>query len=283
MGGIQKLVTVVQSGLAWDLKDIRNQRGLTLEDVCDKLRWQQSKLSRMEQGQQCISVADLASLLVIYEVHGQERRRLLHLTERQDEPGRWETTLPDAPPPRTFFRLEPEATALVAAELVLVPGLAQTADYARAGMEVGDVPPEQIEARVAQRTDRRKILTRSKPPKLDMIVEETALRRVVGGPRIMAAQLRFMVELAELPNVRLWVVPTAVTAGVAFTDAFYLMDFPGDRSVVVLETCTSIVFHEESDKIDFYRRRASRLVKAALNPDKSAEFVANLARKYQRE
>jgi transcriptional regulator with XRE-family HTH domain len=283
MGGIQKLVTVVQSGLAWDLKDIRNQRGLTLEDVCDKLRWQQSKLSRMEQGQQCISQVDLGALLAIYEVHGKERQRLLHLTERQDDPGRWETYLPEAPGPRTFFRLEPEATALVATQLLFVPGLAQTADYTRAVMKAGYVPPEQVEARVAERMERRKILTRSKPPKLTMIVAEIALRRVFGSPKIMAVQLRTMLDLAELPNVRLWVVPSARTADAAFNDSFYLMDFPHDKSVVVLDSATSTVFLEESDKIDFYRRHASRLVKAALNPDESANFLATLTKEYQRE
>jgi transcriptional regulator with XRE-family HTH domain len=283
MGGIQKLVTVVQSGLAWDLLAIRKQRGMTLEDVCDNLSWQQSKLSRMEQGQQCVSQVDLGALLAIYEVHGKERQRLLHLTERQDDPGRWETYLPEAPGPRTFFRLEPEATALVDAELLFVPGLAQTDDYARAVMKAGYVPPEQIEARVAERMGRRKILTRIKPPKLDMIVAEIALRRVFGSPSIMAAQLRAMVETAELPNVRLWVVPLAVSAHAAFNDSFYLMDFPGNRSVVVLESSTSVVFLEEPDKIDFYRRHASRLVKAALNPDESAKYVATLAKEYQRE
>jgi hypothetical protein len=137
MGGVQKLVTVVQSGLAWDIKHIRTQCGLTLEDVCDK----QSKLSRMEQGQQCISQVDLGALLAIYDVHGKERQRLLHLTERQNDPGRWETNLPDTQLPRTFFRLEPEATALVAAQLMFVPGLAQTADYYRTEMQAADVPP----------------------------------------------------------------------------------------------------------------------------------------------
>src|SRR5882757_7046250 len=230
MGGVQKLVTVVPSGLAWDIKHIRTQCGLTLEDVCDKLRWQQSKLSRMEQGQQCISPVDLGALLAIYDVHGQERKRLLHLTERQNDPGRWETNLPDARLPRTFFRLEPEATALVAAQLMFVPGLAQTADYYRTEMQTADVPPEQIEGRVAERMDRRQILTRNKPPKFDMILSETVLRRVVGGPKIMAAQLRTVLELAELPNVRLWVVPFALTARAAFNDSYYLMDFPANKS-----------------------------------------------------
>src|SRR6266566_1052601 len=86
--GAEKLVNVVESGLAGEIQYIRDQHDLTLETVCDQLGWQQSKLSRMERGQQCVSAADLASLLVIYKVTGRERNRLLHLVERQDEPGR---------------------------------------------------------------------------------------------------------------------------------------------------------------------------------------------------
>jgi hypothetical protein len=90
--GAAKLVTVVRSGLAWEMQYIREQCGLTLEVVCDQLHWQQSKLSRMENGQQCISHADLASLLVIYKVHGQERQWLLHMANRQDDPATGRTT-----------------------------------------------------------------------------------------------------------------------------------------------------------------------------------------------
>src|SRR6266705_3263497 len=71
--GPQKLVTVVRSGLAGDVQHVRKQRDLSLEVVCDELGWQQSKLSRMENGQQCISTADLASLLVVYKVKGRDR------------------------------------------------------------------------------------------------------------------------------------------------------------------------------------------------------------------
>ncbi len=283
--GAQKLVTVVRSGLGWELRCIREQqRQLTLDPVCEQLRWPLSKLSRMETGKQCISEVDLGALLAIYQVHGQERQRLLHLAQRQDDPGRWETFLPDVTGPKTFLRLEPEASSLVNAELVLVPGLVQTADYAAALMKAVGVPPDQIEERVAERTERRKILTRHKPPKLDLIVEESALRRVVGSHQIMAAQLHALLELAEMPNVRLWVVPTARCGQVAFNDAFCLMHFHGGTgSVVYLETVTSSVVLEEVDKVDFYRGHASRLAKTALNPAESVNFVATLRKEHKRE
>jgi hypothetical protein len=202
--GRQKLVNAVLSGLAKEVQSIREQRNLALEVVCDQLGWQQSKLSRMENGQQCISTADLASLLVIYGVRGKQRQRLLHLVERQDEPGRLVTDWQDG----TMARLEPGATSLVAAELTVIPGLVQTGDYTRAVFTAGNVPPEQVELRAQARSARQIILTRDKPPKLDMIVDEAALRRVFGSPEVMARQLRSLAAAAELPNVRLWVVPS---------------------------------------------------------------------------
>src|SRR5882757_8736294 len=133
--GATKLVTVVRSGLAGEIQYIRGVCDLTLEVICDQLGWQQSKLSRMENGEQCISTADLASLLVIYKVRGKERQRLLHLVDRQDEPGYWDFNSPLDAESRPLRRLESEATALVSAESLVIPGLAQTADYARAVMQ----------------------------------------------------------------------------------------------------------------------------------------------------
>ncbi len=286
--GAEKLVNVVHSGLAWEMKHIRNERDLSLEVVCQQLKWQQSKLSRMENGQQHISDVDLGALLVIYEVHGQERRRLLHLTNRQDDPGRWELDMPiepdDVPNRRgTLRRLEPEATALVDAEIALMPGLAQTADYAAAVMKAAGVAPELVKRRVETRVERQSLLSKKNSPKFDMILDEAALRKIVGSRAIMVRQLRALLELAERPNVRLWVVPFELSANVAFYEPFYLMKFPRDKSVVLLESKGSRVFLEDPEKIDFFQHHAAKVVNAALNPAASADFVGKVRKEYERE
>jgi hypothetical protein len=277
--GATKLVTVVRSGLAGEVQYIRLQRHLTLEVVCDQLHWAQSKLSRMERGQQCISAADLASLLVIYKVHGQERRRLLHLVERQDEPGRWIADWQT----EVMEHVESEAISLVAAEPALIPGLAQTGDYTRAVFKAGNVPPEHIELRAEARSARQIILTTDNPPKFDMIVDEAALRRVYGSPKVMAKQLRVLLATAELPNVRLWVLPFKQVRTVGLYSPFYLMNFPKNDAVVYLEIMGSGIYLEDIMKIDCFRRQAADLVKVALNPAESAKFVARIASEYDRE
>jgi hypothetical protein len=281
--GARKLVTVVQSGLADELRDIRNDCDMSLEDVCNKLRWQQSKLSRMENGQQCISDVDLGAVLAIYEVYGEERRRLLHLAERQDDPGRWERMSPEARKPRTLLRLEAKVNKIVNAQPLLMPGLVQTADYALVVMKSGHVRPEHIEPRVESRLARQSILTKNNPPKVDLILDETVLRRVVGNRKIMARQLRALLEIAELPNLRLWIVPFERGGSIGFDYSFYLMDFQHGNPVVFLENTGSGLFIEDQDEIDYFQQHAGRLGKAALNPDESAGLVARLAKEHERE
>jgi hypothetical protein len=245
--------------------------------------WPQSKLSRMETGNQCISDVDLGAVLAIYGVHGDERRRLLRMAERQDDPGRWEIMTPQTQKPRTLIRLESETTAIVNAQPLLVPGLIQTPDYARIMVESGNVQPEMVERRIEARLARQFILTKDKPPKVDLILDEMVLRRVVGSHKVMARQLRAILEVAELPNVRLWIVPFDRGGSIVFDSSFYLMDFHRSNSVVLLENISSCVFLEDQGEIDFLRRRAASLGKLALKPAESINFVATIAKEHERE
>jgi hypothetical protein len=281
--GARKLVTVVHSGLGNELKFIREGCGKTLDVICDQLMWQQSKLSRMENGKQCISDVDLGALLALYGVRGQERQRLLLLAERQDEPGRWTVNSPLRSGPGLMVRLEQQATALVEVETVLVPGLVQTPDYARAVAESGDLLPEQIEPWVEDRLARQFILTKDGPPKFDMILGEAALRQVMGNHKIMARQLRTILEAADRPNVRLWVMPFELGGNAGLGSAFYLMGFPRNEWIAHVESMTSVVFLEHKDQVDPLRRQATKLAKVALDPAKSADFVAAIAKDHERK
>jgi len=242
---------------------------------------QQSKLSRMENGLQHISDVDLGALLAIYQVHGEERRQLLRLAQRQDAPGYWVLD----PPLKTgpFVRMEREATSLVDAENLLMPGLVQTAEYMHAMMKAGNVPSDLAELKVNERMLRKETLTRANPPKFEMIVDEGALRRIIGSPAVMARQLRAMLELADRPNVRLSVVPFKLGGKVGFHYPFFIFNFQRDQSVVFLESKESAVYLEDDMKIDTFRRHAARLVSAALNPAASMDLVATIAREYERE
>ncbi len=279
--GARKLVNVVLSGLPGELQDIRNRCGLSLEVVCDPLKWQQSKLSRMENGQQCISDVDLGSLFVLYKVASQERSHLLHLSERQDDPGHWEVSSPVAQESRTLKRLEHSTSAIVDVAPALIPELVQTADYARAIMESDGVPSEHIAARVDERMERQSILAKQKAPKLDLIVSEAALRRPMGGRDVTTKQLRILQESAKQPDVRFRIVPFAVSGDAGMHTAFSVMEFKSARSVVYLQHPTTGLFLEQPDKIESYRRRVTRLARFTLDPAESLDLLASITQEFE--
>jgi hypothetical protein len=279
--GRQKLVNVVLSGLSGALQDVREQRGLTLAVVCDQFKWQQSKLSRMENGIQCISEVDLGSLFAAYEITGDDRGSLLRMAQRQDDPGYWETDASLTEESRTLQRLERWTTGIVDVAAWLVPELAQTADYARAVMESEDVPSGHIAARVEARLARQLILAKEKAPKLDLIVGETALRRTIGGRDVMIHQLRGLLEIAQRPGTRLRIVPLDASGDAGMHIAFTVMEFSHDRSVVYLQHPITNLFLEQDKLIEVYRRRVMRLARVTLSSAESIDLITSIAREFE--
>lgn len=278
-----KKSTVSGSRLADEIRGLRESAGMSCRVVADQLGWHASKVSRMENGIQLIRLADLASLLVVYGVVGKERDRLLKLAERSDDLGFWETTPALSKESKTLIRLEQDATAIITFQPLLIPGLLQTGDYVRALMAVGQVPRSDSDARVAARLARQSVLTKADPPTLSFIVDETALRRVLGSPRLMARQLRHVLEAVERPQVTLQVLPLSLYGHPGLDGSFTLLDFERYKSAVHLEHKISGLFLEEPDQVEFYRREADRLVELALSPSKSADLVATIAREHDRE
>lgn len=278
------LSTIVGRGMAGELRELRKAAGLSVRAVAAKLDWQGSKLSRMETGQQRIRIEDAASLLVIYGVTGADRKRILAMAERAAEPGWWETYGSGLSAwSRTLLQLEAEATAIFNFEPLLVPGLLQTPDYTRALMRSCGISDSDTQQRVATRLGRQAILTRDEPPNVHFVIDEGALRRPLGGRSVMARQLRRMVESAERPNIAVQVVPLAVGGHTGLDGPFMLLDFPRNKPVVHLEHKISGLFLEEPDQIAFYRREIDSLAAMALDPDRSAQLIVDIAAEHERE
>ncbi|WP_433230704.1 helix-turn-helix domain-containing protein [Micromonospora sp. CA-248260] len=275
--------TVVGRGLGGELRELRDARRLAQRRVAIRLGWQPSKLSRIENGIQGVSAADVASLLVIYGVTGEARKRLLGMAERSAEVGWWEAIGGLSEESRTLIQLEAEATAIVNWQPMLVPGLLQTADYAQAVMVGCGVPSDEAQGRVAARLGRQAVLTRPAPPTLHVLLDEMVLRRALGGPRVMARQLRHLAEAADRPGLTLRVVPLAVGGHTGLDGSFALFDFPRNRSVVFLDHKLTGLFLEEAAQVAHFRREVDRLAEAALSPVDSVELVARYATEHERE
>jgi transcriptional regulator with XRE-family HTH domain len=275
--------TVGGRGLGGELRALRNAKRLSCKKVAEQLGWQASKVSRMETGKQGIRVEDVASMLVVYGVTGEERARLLAMAERAGEPGWWEVGGGLSEESKTLIQLEAETTRVVDFEPLLVPGLLQTPDYTRAVMKASGVSEADTEIRVAARMGRQAILSRDEPPELHVIVDEMALRRVLGSPRTMARQLRRLTEATEEPNVTLRVLALVLGGHPGLDGSFIIMDFVRAKPVVYLDHRISGLFLEEPAQIAFFRHMADRLTEMALSPAESVDFVARLAHEYDRE
>src|SRR5579859_1982392 len=202
---------VLRMVLGAHLRRLREAKGISREDAGWRIRSSESKISRMELGRVSFKERDVADLLTYYGLEeAEERTRLLALAREASAPGWWHR-YGDVLPGwfQSYVGLEAAATQIRTYEVQFVPGLLQTREYARAVVMLGhwQAPEKEIEHRVDLRMDRQRILHRPEPPQVWVVIDESALRRPVGGTEVMRAQLEALIVAAKLPNVRVQVVP----------------------------------------------------------------------------
>jgi hypothetical protein len=149
-----------------------------------------------------------------------------------------------------------------------VPGLLQTADYARAGHEayLPRLSPDQIERNIEAKLLRQSLLMQASPPAFAAVMDEAVLHRVVGGPRVMGAQLDRLIEAAHLPNVTLQVIPFAVGYHPGLESNFNILDLPAPApSVVFVEGLAGSMYFERPEDLKRYREVFERLQAIALS------------------
>jgi len=265
------------------LRRLRTQRGLTREQAGEAIRASEWKIHRLENGQVSIKERDLVDLLDLYGVIDPvEVGSLTTLAREANQPGWWQhygDVL--ASWFRAYVDLESAATLIRCYEGQLVPGLLQTEDYARAVIlgARGDVLPEEVERRVALRMARQTLLQRADPPRLRVVLDEAALRRPVGGSRVMRAQLERLIEATRLPNVTLRVLPLDAGAHPGIVGSFSILGF-GDRElpdVVYLEHLTNAAYLDKRDDIDQYLYAFESICVLSSPPAKTAEILSRIA------
>lgn len=270
-------------GLAAELKDLRTSAGLNTRDAARRVGMSPATLNRMELGNRVITPEDMSALCVAYGVIGAERERLLAMSREADHPEWWETT--DAVPSkhlRALINFESEATRIVEVAMLRIPGLMQTPDYIRALMLACQVPDSKLKSLVATRLGRQTILTKRRPPHYLAIVDEAAVSRPVGSPQLMAAQLRHIIGLSTQPNIEVRVIPFARGAHTGLDGSFIALEFPKARPIVLLEHKRSSGFIDEPPDVAPFHAAADILVRTALGPLESVNFLADKAASYDR-
>jgi hypothetical protein len=274
--------TVTRMLLGAQLRRLREAKGVSREDAGYTIRGSESKISRMELGQVSFKERDVVDLLTLYGVEDdRERDEALQLVRNANTPGWWHR-YNDVLPTwfQSYLGLESAATMIRTYEIQFVPGLLQTERYARAVIMLGytDAEPSEIERRVDLRTARRKILFRRDPPQLWAIVDEAALRRPIGGHKTMLDQIDALIEITQLPHVRLQVIPFDVGGHSAVGGAFTILRFAADDlpDVVYLEQLTGALYLNNRDDVDQYAGAIGRLSMEATPPSRTAEILARI-------
>jgi transcriptional regulator with XRE-family HTH domain len=272
--------TVRRRRLGAELRRLREEAGLTIERVAKSLECSDSKISRIENGQVGATPRDVRDMLELYEVGAQQRDALVEIAREARQKGWWHAYR-DVPVVPASIGLEDTATAMRMYAALLVPGLLQTRDYASAVLRAlqPGLDAAEFERWVGLRIRRQSLLDRGDAPTLWAILDEAALRRPVGGPEVMAGQLRRLASAAEQPNVTLQVLPFAAGEHAGMDGGFTIFGFSrsADSDVVHLDNTTGDLYLENPEEIKRYNEVFEQLRSAALGADDSLALVLALS------
>jgi hypothetical protein len=264
------------------LRRLREKAGIGREAAGYTIRASESKISRLELGRVSFKERDIEDLLTLYGVSDVgERESLLTLAREANRQGWWHS-FDDVLAQwfQTYIGLEEAANLVRTYEVQFVPGLMQTEDYARAVTVTGrpKAPGDEVERRVGLRIARQRILTRPDPPALWAVVDEAALRRPTGGRKVMRAQLQRLLELTELPNITLQVMPFRLGGHAADGGSFTILRFPEEDlpDIVYVEQLVSALYLDKREQVDAYTQVMDRLTVDGLTPEATHELLTKI-------
>ncbi len=257
---------------------------MTVEQVAEALLCSPSKVSRMETGSRAATLRDVRDLCDLYEVTDPaERDRLAKLSTEGKQQGWWQPHELDF---ATYVGLEAEAKTLTEFRCTIIPGLLQTASYARAmhRIAVPKLTPERIEEFIDVRLTRQRLLLERRDPPLELItvIDEAMLQRVVGGPEVMAEQLDWLVESARRPNITIRVIPLELGAHPAMDSNFNFLEFNAAPSVVYVEGLVGWIYLERPQDLARYKEVFESLLAFSLDPQESIELMLAVGAQYKK-
>ncbi|MDX3851771.1 helix-turn-helix transcriptional regulator [Streptomyces sp. AK02-01A] len=278
--------TVRRRRLGQELRRLRELKGMTAEEVAERLLVSQSKISRLENGRRSISQRDVRDLCGVYEVEDQRVVDSLMQMAKDSRQQGWWHAFGDIPY-SVYIGLETDAASLRVFEPQVVPGLLQTRPYAEALIN-GALPESttpDVDKRVGVRLRRQDRVTAPENPlRLWAVVDEAALRRVVGDRQLMREQLEHLVEQSQLPHVTVQVLPFDMGAHPGISGHYAILEFPdaADSSVVYIEGVTSDLYLEKANDVQRYSVMYEHLRAQALNVDQTRQLIAEIAKDYAR-
>ncbi|GGY45604.1 helix-turn-helix domain-containing protein [Streptomyces djakartensis] len=261
------------------LRRLREERGIGRAEAGHVIRSSASKISRMEGGRHGFKLRDVADLLTLYGVTDEAERATLMALAEQANTHAWWQYYSDVVPVwmQAYLGAEQAASVIRCFRVQRVPGLLQTADYARAAIRLAhpDAGADEIDRRVALRMTRQRVLRRRPATRLWAVIDEAALRRPVGGPEVMRAQLRHLIDICRLPQVTVQILPFHSGGHAAEGGPVTILRLPGGElpDVVYLEQLTTALYPDRPADIERYWDAMNRLVVEAESPDETPTFL----------
>ncbi len=279
MSGKRQTPTVRLRRLAAELRTLRASAGLTQDQVGERTGINVATLYRIEHARVRPQTRTLRTLLDLYGADQELQADMIDLLRDARQRGwlhAYQSELPEQY--TTYIGFEGEARSVWNYESLFIPGLLQTEDYARAVIRA--VLPwasrDEVERRVEVRMERQEVLRNDNPLELWVIVDEAALRRQVGGPAVMRAQLNHLMEAAELPNITFQVIPFSDGAHAGMLGSFVFMQFAEASipDVIYVDSMAGDLFLEAEADVRRYRLVFEHLRAVAASPDDSRSLVA---------
>jgi transcriptional regulator with XRE-family HTH domain len=273
--------TVARMVVGAHLRRLREAAQVTRERAAEAIRSSDSKISRLELGRTGFKLRDVTDLLALYGVSDENECATLLAMARQANTQGWWHAYSDVIPGwlDPYLGLEAAASVIRSYEAHFVPGLLQTRHYARALIRSGldDLSEAEVDRRVSLRMRRQRLLHHPVPPRLWAVIDEAALRRPIGGAATMRAQLRHLIETAELPHVTIQVLPFSVGSvpvGVPIT----LLRFPEGElpDVVYAEQLAGALYLDKPADTELYRHILNRLGTAAAPQQATAVILGRI-------
>lgn len=270
--------TIRRRELGARLRELRTDRGWTVEQVAEQLQFSPSKVSRLENGFRGASARDIRDLCDLYGVADQQRQQLIDLAAEGKQRAWWQSR---ELPYSTYVGLEADAETISDFGLGVIPGLLQSEDYARAVLTAAHPPlaADLIEQRLAGRLERQRLLFSDRPPRFDAVIDEAVLHRIGGSPAIMLAQLRQLLTVSELANVTIHVVPYVAGILPVPTSKFIVLSFrePSVPGVVFIEGLTGDLYLGPADGLADYEQAFRAMKTMAVSPELSRQMISEVA------
>ena len=270
--------------LRTELRNARVKTDLTQEQVAKAMVWSLSKMIRIETAQTGISVNDLKALLSLYGITDKDRRAELVDLARDARKAPWWKAYTEFAPPALpqLIDYESAASAVSQFETMFVPGILQIEEYASAILEVfydEKSSDERVAALVDLRTKRRDLLTSKDAPKFSFVLDESVIHRLVGSPAIMNRQLRHLVDVTELSNVTIQLVPFTAGLHPGMQGPFEVVQFEDspDESVVFVEERRGDFISDNPRETQSYLDNFERIAEKALGPSDSVDLLRTAA------